>query len=68
MSLPRPARPSTSTTEKNRNKQSLLSGQAEITAGAALAMSLGSGIQGIPEGAVISMALRGKGTWKLRSF
>ena len=45
-----------------------LSGEAEITAGAALALSLGIAIQNFPEGAIISMPLRAEGKTKLRAF
>ena len=45
-----------------------LSGQIEITAGAALALSLGIAIQNFPEGAIISMPLRAEGKSKLRAF
>lgn len=45
-----------------------LSGGSEITAGAALALSLGIAIQNFPEGAIISMPLRAEGKTKLRAF
>ena len=45
-----------------------LSGEAEITAGAALALSLGIAIQNFPEGAIISMPLRAEGKSKWRAF
>ncbi len=45
-----------------------LSGNAGITAAAALALSLGIAIQNVPEGAVISMPLKAEGGGKLRSF
>ena len=45
-----------------------LSGSAEITAGAALALSLGIAIQNFPEGAIISMPLHAKGRSRRRSF
>ena len=45
-----------------------LSGQIEITAGAALALSLGIAIQNFPEGAIISMPLRAEGKSKPRAF
>ncbi len=46
----------------------LLSGSAEITAGGALALSLGIAIQNFPEGAIISMPLHAEGKTKGRSF
>ena len=45
-----------------------LSGHAGITAAAAMALSLGIAIQNFPEGAIISMPLRGAGMGKLKSF
>ncbi|MCR4692996.1 MAG: ZIP family metal transporter [Firmicutes bacterium] len=45
-----------------------LSGSANITAGAALALSLGIAIQNFPEGAIISMPLHAEGRHKMRSF
>lgn len=45
-----------------------LSGQADITAGGALALALGIAIQNFPEGAIISMPLRAEGKSKWRSF
>lgn len=45
-----------------------LSGSAEITAGGALALSLGIAIQNFPEGAIISMPLHAKGRSRSRSF
>ncbi len=45
-----------------------LSGSAEITAGEALALSLGIAIQNFPEGAIISMPLHAQGRSKSRSF
>ncbi len=45
-----------------------LSGKAEITAGAAVALSLGIGIQNFPEGAIISMPLHSEGKSKWRAF
>ena len=45
-----------------------LSGSAEITAGGALALSLGIAIQNFPEGAIISMPLHAQGRSKRRSF
>lgn len=46
----------------------LLSGFGEITASAALALSLGIAIQNFPEGAIISMPLRAAGKSRLRAF
>ncbi len=46
----------------------LLSGSAEISAGGALALSLGIAIQNFPEGAIISMPLHAEGKSKWRSF
>ncbi len=46
----------------------LLSGSANITAGAALALSLGIAIQNFPEGAIISMPLFAEGKSKPKSF
>ena len=43
-------------------------GNAEITAAAALALSLGIAIQNFPEGAIVSMPLRAEGMKKSRSF
>jgi ZIP family zinc transporter len=43
-------------------------GSAEITAGGALALSLGIAIQNIPEGAIISMPMRAEGNTRWRSF
>ena len=45
-----------------------LSGSAEITAGAALALSLGIAIQNFPEGAIISMPLHAEGRSKGMAF
>ena len=45
-----------------------LSGQAQITAAGALALSLGIAIQNFPEGAIISMPLRAEGEGKGRAF
>ena len=45
-----------------------LSGSAEITAGDALALSLGIAIQNFPEGAIISMPLYAQGRRKCRAF
>ena len=46
----------------------LVSGSANITAGAALALALGIAIQNFPEGAIISMPLYAEGRNKGRSF
>ena len=46
----------------------LLSGSADITAGGALALSLGIAIQNFPEGAIISMPLHAEGQKKGRAF
>ena len=46
----------------------LLSGSAEITAGGALALSIGIAIQNFPEGAIISMPLHAEGNSKGRAF
>ncbi len=46
----------------------LLSGSAEITAGGALALSIGIAIQNFPEGAIISMPLHAEGKSKGRAF
>lgn len=46
----------------------LLSGSAEITAGGALALSIGIAIQNFPEGAIISMPLHAEGRSKERAF
>ena len=46
----------------------LLSGAAEITAGGALALSVGIAIQNFPEGAIISMPLHAEGKTKGRAF
>lgn len=45
-----------------------LSGNAQITAAGALALSLGIAIQNFPEGAIISMPLRAEGMSKSRAF
>lgn len=45
-----------------------LSGNAQITAAGAFALSLGIAIQNFPEGAIISMPLRAEGASKLRAF
>ena len=44
------------------------SGNANITAGAALALSLGIAIQNFPEGAIISMPLAAEGRSKMKAF
>ncbi|MBQ4289583.1 MAG: ZIP family metal transporter [Clostridia bacterium] len=46
----------------------LLSGSAEITAGGALALSIGIAIQNFPEGAIISMPLHAEGKTRGRAF
>ena len=46
----------------------LVSGSAEISAGAALALSIGIAIQNFPEGAIISMPLYAAGKSKGRAF
>ena len=46
----------------------LLSGSANITAGAAAALALGIAIQNFPEGAIISMPLYAEGKSKPKSF
>lgn len=46
----------------------LRSGSAEITAGGAIALSVGIAIQNFPEGAIISMPLRAQGKSRVRSF
>lgn len=46
----------------------LLSGSAEITAGGALALSLGIATQNFPEGAIISMPLHAEGHSRSKSF
>lgn len=45
-----------------------LTGSAEITAGGALALSLGIAIQNFPEGAIISMPLHAEGRSKGKAF
>lgn len=47
---------------------SYLSGNAQITAAGALALSLGIAIQNFPEGAIISMPLRAEGDSKSKAF
>jgi len=46
----------------------LRSGSAEITAGGALALSLGIAIQNFPEGAIISMPLHAEGAGRAKAF
>ena len=46
----------------------LLSGNAEISIAAAMALSIGIGIQNFPEGAIISMPLASNGTKKGKAF
>lgn len=46
----------------------LISGSAQITAGGALALSIGIAIQNFPEGAIISMPLHAEGKTKSRAF
>ncbi len=46
----------------------LVTGEAGITAAAALALSLGIAIQNFPEGAIISMPLKAEGVSKGRAF
>lgn len=46
----------------------LVSGSAEISAGGALALSLGIAIQNFPEGAIISMPLHAQGQSKAKAF
>ena len=45
-----------------------LSGNTQITAASALALSIGIAIQNFPEGAIISMPLRAEGMKKSRAF
>ena len=45
-----------------------LNGQAQITSGAAMALAVGIAIQNFPEGAIISMPLRGEGKSRMRAF
>lgn len=45
-----------------------LSGHGDITYASAMALSIGIGIQNFPEGAIISMPLRGAGMGKMKSF
>ena len=46
----------------------LISGSAEITVGAAMALSSGIAIQNFPEGAIISMPLHAEGKSKAKAF
>ena len=46
----------------------LAAGGADLSAAAALALSLGIAIQNFPEGAIVSMPLRAEGNSRLRSF
>ena len=46
----------------------MVTGSAEITSSAALALALGIAIQNFPEGAIISMPLHAEGTPKMKSF
>ena len=46
----------------------LLTGEVNITAGAALALSLGIALQNFPEGAIISLPLHSKGQSKGKAF
>ena len=46
----------------------MLNGAGHITAGAALALSLGIAIQNFPEGAIISMPLYAEGCSRMKSF
>ena len=48
--------------------QAFLTGNGEITAAGALALSLGIAIQNFPEGAIISMPLRAEGMKKGQAF
>ena len=45
-----------------------LAGNTQISAAAAMALSLGIAIQNFPEGAIISMPLRAEGTGKPKAF
>lgn len=45
-----------------------LSGHGDITYASAMALSIGIAIQNFPEGAIISMSLRGAGMGKMKSF
>ncbi len=46
----------------------LISGKAGISAAGAFALSLGIAIQNFPEGAIISLPLKGSGNGKFKSF
>lgn len=46
----------------------MLSGEANLPSGAALALSLGIAIQNFPEGAIVSMPLRAAGLGKAKAF
>ncbi len=46
----------------------LLAGQSDVTAAGALTLSIGIGLQNLPEGAIISMPLYSSGTKRLRAF
>ena len=46
----------------------IITGSADITMGAALALALGIAIQNFPEGAIISMPLHADGTSKTKAF
>lgn len=46
----------------------LMNGSGSITAGGALALSLGIAIQNFPEGAIISMPMYAEGKSKIKSF
>lgn len=46
----------------------LISGKVGITVAGALALSIGIAIQNIPEGAIISMPMKGEGMSKFKSF
>jgi ZIP family zinc transporter len=46
----------------------LRSGSSTVTAGGALALSIGIAIQNFPEGAIISMPLHAEGKSRLRAF
>lgn len=46
----------------------LLNGNAQVSAAAAFALSIGIAIQNFPEGAIISMPLRTEGNGRLKSF
>ena len=46
----------------------VLSGNTQVSAAAAFALSIGIAIQNFPEGAIISMPLRTEGNGKIKSF